>query len=722
MKKIVLILIIFSFWGVGKSQNIFKAYIIDEETKEPLMYANVVIEDTKIGDASDTTGLVIIKNIPNGKQTIVFSYVGYRPKEKTYIFPLKQKEIQTIYLEKGLDSGEIVVYSMRTNNRIKEIPTRIEVLGNEEVVEESGISPGNISKLLGETSGIQVQHTSAISGNVSFRIQGLPGKYTQLLQDGFPIYNGFSSGLSLLQIPPLDLQQVEIIKGSASTLFGSDAISGIVNLITKKPQNRPEFSVLFNQTHKGTTDFSSYYSAKKDKFGITMLASINTQKAMDVSGNSFSDIPRYNRAVFSPRIFYDINKNNHLYLGFSSVIEDRTGGDIKAINDEADSLHSFFEENKSKRFNTTFKYENKNNTGNIFAVKAAYGNFQRNLKTNINLFKGVQNNFFSEISYFANLDKHQWVSGINFYSDDFKQSKPDIFSLNYSYQTLGIFSQDNWGITDRLSIEPGIRYDYNIQNGGYFLPRLALMYKFSKKFFTRISAGMGYKLPTPFTDESERNRYQMVIMPSNLEVEKSTGINLDFNYKTPLFDELFLNINQAFFLTQIKNPIIINGDSLQNQVVYNENAAGAIFSKGLTTNIRLSIDELVLYIDYTYLNAEKSYDNDKQLERTPKNRLTTTFAYEDEEEGWKAGLEAFYFGNQYLENGNGTPDYWLLGASVQKTVGHITVALNVENILDIRQTRYENIVSGAIDNPVFNELFTPLDGIVGNIVVKFDLY
>ena len=453
-----------------------------------------------------------------------------------------------------------------------------------------------------------------------------------------------------------------------------------------------------------------------------MLASINTQKAMDVSGNSFTDIPKYNRAVFSPKIFYNFNKNNHLYVGISSVIEDRIGGDIKAINDEPDSLHSFYEQNKTKRLSSNLKYENINGNGNVFTLKASYGNFDRKMKTNTNIFSGVQNNIFSELSYFINSEDHKLVSGINFYSDDFKQFQPDIFSVNYSYQTIGAFSQDNWKLSDKISLEPGIRYDYNIQNGGFFLPRLAFMYKFSKKFFTRLSGGIGYKLPTPFTDEAERTRYQMVIIPTNLKVEKSTGANLDFNFKTPLFDELYLSFNQAFFITNIDNPIVVNNDSLQNQVVSYENAQGTILSKGLNTNIRLSLDELVLYIDYTYLDAQKTYDNNNQLELTPQNRLSTTLAYEDEEEGWKTGLEAFYYGNQYLENGDKTPDYWLLGASVQKRFGHFTIALNVENILDIRQTRYENIVSGSINNPTFSELYAPLDGIAGNIVLKFDLY
>ena len=715
-------LVLINAFGAIQAQNTFRAILKDEDTKEALPFANVVLEDSQNGAATDTTGFIALKNIPNGKQTLVFSFVGYRTKEKNFTFPISQKDPFVIYLEKAMDLDEVVVYSTRTNNRIKEIPTRVQVLGNEEVVEETAINPGNISKLLSETSGVQVQHTSAISGNVSFRIQGLPGKYTQLLQDGFPVYSGFSSGLSLLQIPPLDLQQVEIINGSSSTLYGADAIAGIVNLITKKPSDKPEFSVLLNQTHKGGTDFSSFYTAKKDKFGITMLASINTQNAMDVSGNSFTDIPKYNRAVFSPKIFYDFNKNNHLYVGLSSVIEDRIGGDIKAINDEPDSLHSFYEQNKTKRFNSNLKYENINQKGNIFTVKASYGNFERKMKTNINIFSGVQNNIFTELSYFINSEDHKLVSGINFYSDDFRQSQPDIFSVNYSYQTIGAFAQDNWELSDKIFLEPGIRYDYNIQNGGFFLPRLAFMYKFSKKFFTRLSGGMGYKLPTPFTDEAERTRYQMVIMPTNLKVEKSTGANLDFNFKTPLFDDLFLTVNQAFFITNIDNPIIANNDSLQTQVVSYENAPGTILSKGLNTNIRLSLDELVLYIDYTYLDAQKTYDNNNQLELTPQNRLTTTLAYEDEEEGWKAGLEAFYYGNQFRENGDKTPDYWLLGASVQKRFGHFTIALNLENILDVRQTGYENIVSGSINNPTFNELYAPLDGIVGNMVLKFDLY
>ena len=212
-------------------------------------------------------------------------------------------------------------------------------------------------------------------------------------------------------------------------------------------------------------------------------------------------------------------------------------------------------------------------------------------------------------------------------------------------------------------------------------------------------------------------------MPANLNVEKSKGVNLDFNFKTPLTDRLFLSVNQAFFITNITNPVISNIDSLQNQVVAYENADGNLSSKGFDTNIRLSMGELHLYMDYTYLDARKTYDYDKQLELAPQHKVTTTITYEDEEEGWRVGLETFYVGNQFLENGYKTPSYWLMGVSLQKKfLKHFTVAINVENLLDVRQTRFENIVGGSINNPVFHELYAPLDGIVGNMVLKFDLY
>lgn len=720
--KFIALLVMLNIAGVVMAQNSLNVTIKDEKTGDPLIGANGVLKGTTIGASSDTTGHLTIKHIPDGERVIVFSYVGYKTVEKKLTFPRNESKGLTIFLEPSASLGALRVYSTRTKNRITEVPTKVEVLGKEEVVEETAIKPGNISKLLGETSGVQLRQTSAISGNMSFRIEGLPGKYTQLLKNGFPLYSGYSSGLSLLQIPPLDLQQVEIVKGAASTLYGGDAIAGIINLITKKPQEEPDLSLLFNQTQKGGRDVSSFYSGRHKKLGLTMLAGYSHQDPRDISQNNYTDIPKYNRAVAEPKVFYDLNKHSHLYVGGFAMMENRTGGNIGAVQNHPNHLHPFFVRNKTRRLNGYMKFTHTGPSGNILRVKSSFSNFNRKLKTNVNAFGGTQNMVFSELSYLVKGDHHSWVSGLNYYGDDFKQALPrNSTSLSYAHQTVGVFSQDNWQLDEKLYLEPGLRFDYNRQYGSFFLPRLALLYHFTDTFFGRLSGGMGYKLPTPFTDEAERSRYQKVMMPENLTVETSHGLNLDFNYKTFLSDDLHLTLNQSFFVINIDHPIIANPDSLARRVVYNENADGRILSKGFDTNARLSLEDLTLYLDFTHLNARKSYDNNNQLQLTPGNKFTSTLAYEDEEEGWKAGLEAFYIGHQYLESGRRTPAYWLLGASVQKTISHFTLALNVENMLDIRQSRYEDIVSGPPDNPQFNELYAPLDGIVGNVVLKVNL-
>ncbi len=133
-----------------------------------------------------------------------------------------------------------MVSATRSRRSFEQLPTRVEILGGEEITEKANMKPGDIRMLLNESTGIYVQQTSATSFNSSIRIQELDGKYTQLLRDGMPMYSGFSGGLSLLQIAPLDLQQVEVIKGASSTLYGGGAIAGLVNLVSKKPSDEAE--------------------------------------------------------------------------------------------------------------------------------------------------------------------------------------------------------------------------------------------------------------------------------------------------------------------------------------------------------------------------------------------------------------------------------------------------------------------------------------------------
>ncbi|MEJ2613875.1 MAG: TonB-dependent receptor, partial [Ignavibacteriaceae bacterium] len=444
------------------SQNIFKARVIDSVSHKALTGVNVFIRSLNKGVSSDLNGYVVIKNIPDGIYIIKFSYVGYESGKFQFKFPSpNQNTIRVIYLKpQSIELNQIIVSSTRTENRISNTPERVEVLGLDEVNEEIGIKPGNISKLLGETSGVLLQQTSAASGNVAFRIQGLPSKYTQLLSDGFPIYSGFSAGLSLLEIPPLNLQQVEVVKGSSSTLYGGDAIAGIVNLISKKPSPKPELSILLNQTQKGESDFSGYYSGRNNKLGLTFLSDYNIQKAVDFDHDGFTDIPEFQQVNVTPKLFYYIDNNQTLSEELSFSYDHRKGGDFFAVIGKPDSLHKYLLENKSVRFISALKYRYNFSGGNFLTFKNSLNSYYRKINSLSDIFAGNQFSTFSELSYLLKLNKHKIVFGLNFNSDNFIQKQSPALNFDYNHYTIGLFSLDNWKISDNLIWQPGMRIDY----------------------------------------------------------------------------------------------------------------------------------------------------------------------------------------------------------------------------------------------------------------------
>ena len=236
----------------------------------------------------------------------------------------------------------------------------MEVLGAEEVNEEVGIKPGNIASLLGDIAGIQTQQTSAATGNTEMRVQGLPGKYTQLLKDGTPLFGGYSGSFSILQIPPLDLKQIEIVKGASSTLYGGGAIAGMINLISKRPkENVFEKTVLLNQSTLKETNANIYLSNRKNKSGYTFFTGMNYQKPVDVNKDGFSDVPDTKSFFFHPTLFLYPDKRNMISIGYNGVFENRNGGDMLVLKDKADNQHQYFDQNKIFRNTADINWENK---------------------------------------------------------------------------------------------------------------------------------------------------------------------------------------------------------------------------------------------------------------------------------------------------------------------------------------------------------------------------
>jgi iron complex outermembrane receptor protein len=641
------------------------------------------------------------------------------------VFPLSNPdEVFTIILKEADEElEEVTVTATRSSRTISDIPTRIETISAGELNEKASMQPANVKMVLSESTGIQTQQTSATSANASIRIQGLDGKYTQLLKDGFPLYSGFSGGLSIVQIPPLDLKRVEVIKGSSSTLYGAGAIAGLINFVTKEPQEQKELSFLANSNSTKALDFSGYYAQKFKKFGFTIFTAQNDQVAYDANNDQLSDIPKFNRFTLNPRIFYYINPKTTLSLGINSTFENRIGGDLQVINDKADANHSYFERNKSNRISSQLKFEKQLSNNQILTFKNSIGSFDRTIDKQDYLFKGKQIASFSELSYVIPLGKMEWIFGANLWTDNFKQTNNTSSPLDNELITSGIFAQNNYKVNEKFIVETGLRLDANNQNDQFLLPRLSAMYKFNQKFTARIGGGLGYKSPTIFSEEAEEKGFRN-IEPLNLKsaiAEKSSGVSFDVNYKTTLFEDISFSINQLFFYTKLNSPLILSNNILSNGNFQFINANGYLESKGFETNLKLKYDDFAFYVGYTYTDAQRKYNQTSINPLTAKHKIYSTLMYEIEKK-WRVGYELFYTGKQYLSNNETRPNYLIMGISAERQFEHFSLFINAENFTDTRQTRSESIYTGTLQNPQFKEIWAPTDGFILNGGFKINVF
>jgi iron complex outermembrane receptor protein/outer membrane receptor for ferrienterochelin and colicins len=701
-----------------------KAVVKNGKTNELLIGVTAQISNTNIVNATDKNGFVELKNIPNGKQQITFSYSGYETKIESLDFPLSVNDTLQVSLEssEGTELNEVVVQSMRTSRTIKNTPTRLEVMNAEELDEKSNMKVANVSMVLQESTGINVQQTSATSGNASIRMQGLDGRYSQLLKNGYTNFGNFASGLSILEIPPLDLQQVEVIKGPASTLYGGGAIAGVINFISKKPKEKSEYNMILNQSNVGQSNIGVYASKRKGKFGYTLMGLVNFQKAYDVDKDSFTEIPKGNNFTVNPQLFYYPNESSSLMIGNSFTKGDLRGGDMQVVKGYSDDTHTYFEENNTTRNTTTVEFDKKSENKNSFKLKQSLSFFDRKINIPNYLFSGLNTNAYIDASYVWNKEKYTVIGGVNLIYDNFKQR--DIATLDSKSFTTGAYIQHTWDITENIKLENGFRLDnvqYSNQNYSenqiFVLPRVSALFIINHQWSSRIGGGLGYKMPSVFTEQTETMQYQNLLALNNVVAEKSIGGTFDVNFKDKITDDLSFSMNHMFFSTKINKPLVLQNI---NTVYFFVNADNPITSNGFETNLKFVYDENIkLFVGYTFTDVKAKYLQGNQfLPLVPKNKLNLILMYEKEDD-FKIGLEGYFTDNQYLYNGSQTPTFWKFGAMAQKTLWeNYNVFINFENFTDTRQSNYKGVVNGPVNNPTFDEIWTYTEGFVFNFGVK----
>jgi iron complex outermembrane receptor protein len=701
--------------SVKAQTNEMQIKVTSETDNQPLLGATVYFNQLEKGAVTNFDGIATFTNIPNGPHQITISYLGFvtlkttiqAPNKTALVFKLKSG---------GHELEEVVLRSSRSTRTVKKIPTRIEFIGAEELGEKAIMNPTNISMVLRESTGIQMQQTSLSSGSTNIRIQGLDGRYTQLLRDGFPLYGGFSSGLSILQIPPLDLQQFEIIKGSSSTLYGAGAIAGLINMVSKTPYEVPALDVMFTQTQALGSTANIFYSKRNENFGVTIYGSGHYQKAYDPEDDGFSNLPKTKSISFNPKFFYYPSEKTTIQFGLNGTYDDRIGGDITKIESGQDGIHQYTEKNISKRISTQAVYNTQLDSTSSVHIKNSVSFFDRNLTVPDYSFIGKQFNTFTEATYQKESLITEWIFGVNLYTVDFDEEDALPLQRDQKDITYALFANNIYDFSDNWILETGLRVDYTNDWGFFPLPRISLLYKNNHGFSSRMGGGLGYKIPDIFTEEAEFINFENVraIDKSALKAERSYGVNFDLNFKTRLFDEVGLSINQLFYLTAIRNGLLLN--STNDGFFAFENALDEILSKGAETNIKFTYKDFRWFLNYALIDTKLNYlTGNPPKPLTSKHNAGSVIMYESNK--WRIGYETFYTGKQFLSNGAETTDFVTMGLLVMRNFKWGSTFVNFENFTDRRQSRFSPLVLPPHENPSFPEIYAPTDGFIFSVGV-----
>src|SRR5687767_9611636 len=280
---------------------------------QPVVDADVVVAGKTY--RTDAAGRVTIATAA-GAIEVTIAKDGFAPATAAIELPAgaTRDVIVELHRQPAVEEEVTVVAATRTDKRLEDQPMRVEVLLREEIEEKMLMTPGDIVMMLNEMGGMRVQATSPSLGAASVRIQGMRGRYTRFLSDGLPLFGEQVGAIGLLQIPPMDLAQVEVIKGVASSLYGAGAMGGVVNLVSRRPEDEPLHELLVNRSTRGGTDAIYFHSAPLgERWSYSLLGGGHWQDIKDVNGDAWSDLAGYSRGLVRPRLFWNDGKGRSFF-------------------------------------------------------------------------------------------------------------------------------------------------------------------------------------------------------------------------------------------------------------------------------------------------------------------------------------------------------------------------------------------------------------------------
>jgi iron complex outermembrane receptor protein len=664
--------------------------------------------------ARTTAGGVAVLSAALGRAEISVTREGFFPAHTNLdVNEVREWPVEIDLQPRREEEEEITVYATRNDVRLQDSPLHVEVVSRDEISEEVAMRPGDIRMLLNETGGMRVQTTSPALGAASVRVQGMRGRYTAFLSDGLPLFGQEGAGFGLLQIPPMDLGQVEVIKGNASALYGSAAMAGVVNLISRRPEAEPIHEILVNRSSLGETDAAMFFASQlAPHWGTSVLGGGYWQDRNDVDGDGWADVAGYSRGVARPRFFWDNHEGGTALLAGSAIYEDRTGGTMPGSLLAATS-QPYVEALNTRRYDFGGNVQWVIADRMVLTARFSASDQERKHRFGDDMERDRHDLLFGEVSIKGTAGKNTWVAGFANERDGYHPR--DVPRFAYTYVVPGVFAQDDLVAASWLSVSASARADFHSRYGTFFSPRVsALFRKFG--WISRVSVGQGFFAPTPLTEETEASGLARLFLPAPLKAERGRTASVDLTRSIGP-----VSATATFFASNIDHPVYVDRGAAYEIF----NLPGAARNRGAELLATWRKAPFVVTASYSYVRSSELEPGGRvEVPLTPRQSLGLVGMWEKEDKS-RIGLECYYTGKQRLEYNpyrDFSAPYFLVGAMAERKVApHVKLFINLENLTNVRQTRWDSLLlpARAPDGRWTVDAWAPLDGRVINGGARF---
>lgn len=629
-----------------------KATITGKITSEgkPVEYANILLVGTSEGSVTDTLGNYTFK-VSTGTYKVRVTSVGYNKIEKSVTAKASDTIIANFDLANLQNSlNEVVVTGTLKEVRRLESPVAVEVYTP--TYFKKNPTP-NIYEAMQNVNGVRPQLNCQVCNTGDIHINGLEGPYTMVLIDGMPIVSSLSTVYGLSGIPNSLVERIEIVKGPASSLYGSEAVGGLINIITKKPQNAPTFSADVYGTTWGelNTDLGFKFTAGKKATVLTGINYFNFQNKIDNNNDNFTDMTLQNRISIFQKWNFQRKENRLFSIAARYMYEDRWGGDLRWNKSFRGGDSIYGESIYTKRWEVLGNYQLP--TKEKLMLSFSYNNHDQNSVYGYIPYIANQKIGFTQLTWDKKIGKNDLLLGAAIRSTYYDDNTPGtatadtIKPQNQPQKTWlpGIFIQDEIAITDKHKLLLGFRYDHNNYHGNIFTPRFAYKWTINDKNIIRLNAGTGFRVVNLFTeDHAALTGARIVEIKNELKPEQSYNVNLNYIKKIYAGNGTFIGLDASAFYTHFNNRIVGDFDTNPNKIIY-DNLQGYAVNKGITFNVDVAFANGLKIITGGTLMENTVTDNGLTQQQILTEKFTGTWAVSYKIK--KANLSVDYTGNVY---------------------------------------------------------------------------